>query len=283
MATTDTAPNSKDLIERATRQMDAAIAQIRKTGRVGDLLGEFMAAEADFRIAWQVLAATDRSQAVLPLVRSADCLRISQQWVAAQRRYEEGLALARETGNKELEAKIWFGIEKVQRIGGANQGAAASAGAQALRLAREVKAEQLELDILSELAEVESAGGNLHQAEEILDDVIKRSRELGAKEILQSALFGKSDVLHSKAESLVNQFPNLKHTTKQEWRTCETVATSARSALSDAITMLVESAALAKELGFDFLVSATSQEVDMMTQLEKSFEATYAVKKQAHL
>lgn len=283
MATPDTAQDSKNLVERATRRMDNAIARARKTGTVRDLLPEFMAAEADFRIAWQILAAADRSQAVLPLVRSADCLRISQEWDAAQTRYEKGLTLARETGNKELEAKAWFGIEKIQRIGRVNQGAAAAAGAHALRLSREVKLDKLELDILSELADVESAGGNLVKAQKTFEDVINRSRELGEKEILQSALFGKSQMLHSKAESLVDQFSNLKHTTKQEWLSCDAVAKSARNALSDAATMLVESAALARELGFDFLASAASQELHMIAQLEESFERTYAVKKQAHL
>src|SRR4051812_9721282 len=96
MASPATAENTKDLVERATRRMDAAIAQIRRTGNVRDVVAEFMAAEADFRKAWEILAISDRAQAVLPLVRSADCLRISQQWDAAQARYEEGLALARE-------------------------------------------------------------------------------------------------------------------------------------------------------------------------------------------
>jgi hypothetical protein len=104
-----------------------AIAQIRKTGRIADVIGEFAVAQSELTQAWRILLQKDRAQAVLPLLRSADCVRIMQRWDEAKKRYEEAIPLSRDMHSVDLEAKAWFGIAKVERIGKVNQDAAADA------------------------------------------------------------------------------------------------------------------------------------------------------------
>src|SRR5690242_2080820 len=118
------APNPEEsgkvLIDRATARMDAAIARVRKTGQMADVAGEFATAEVEFRRAAETLRESNPGEALLPMARSADCLRILQQWDAARKRYDEALALADRTHNAEVEAKIWLGIGRIERFGRAD-------------------------------------------------------------------------------------------------------------------------------------------------------------------
>src|SRR5438105_93444 len=211
--------DSPAIVDQATARMNKSIAYVRKTGRHVDVKDNLMLAESEFTSAYRSLSTgVHHPKATLALLRSADCVRIVQRWAEARDRYRTAIELARSAHETEYEAKAWFGVEKVERIGFKDHGAALDAIDHALRLARSApNLESLEGNILVERADLELVSGNPSIALETLDHVIAGAQRTADKDLLQSALYSRSDVKHSMADSLYGTYSALPYKTPKEW------------------------------------------------------------------
>jgi len=277
--------SGEDLVNQADRRMTGAIAYIRKTGNLADVRDDLALAETEFTKAAESLSAGGKNnpRAIFALLRSADCRRIMQLWNEAKERYQEVVRVASSAHEVEFQAKAWIGIEKLERFGLRNQGAASAAIEQAIRLTGPGSGlELLNANAMLERADLESASGDNLAALRTLGAVVETAQRLGDKDLLQPALFSQGGVKQTLAESLYAMYVTLPYKTAMEWKRCEDVEKSIREYLEDAVSDLKNSRKLAEEMGFGFISASIDQELTFFGPLLSSFENTVETKKKAY-
>jgi CHAT domain-containing protein len=277
--------NGEDLVDQADRRMTKAIASIRKNGKLADVKDDLTLADAEFTKAAALLSAGGKHnpRSTFALLRSADCRRIMQRWNEAKDRYQEVVRVAGITHEVEFQAKAWIGLGKLERFGLKNQGAAAAAIEQAIRLTGlGPNYESLHANALLERADLESASGDNLAALRTLGTVVEAAQRLADKDLLQPALFSQGGVKQGLAESLYAIYLTLPLKTPREWKRCEDVERSIRQYLEDAVSDLKNSRKLAEEMGFGFISASIDQELVLYGPLLSSVDKTVETKKKAY-
>ena len=171
-------------IEQAADRLDDDAMRARAAGlraalalAVGDYPGT--AAAAARAVAWAD-AAGQRGAALSARINWARALQFQGDYAAAQSHIEESLVLAREVGNRRVEATTLgqLGILAMQR---GRYGTARDYYRQALDVARAIGHRSLESGMINNLGEIEQQLGNYSAALELLQAGRRLSAEIGQR------------------------------------------------------------------------------------------------------
>ena len=276
----DSVESANLAVKQAESDLREASLYVRKTGKLPDVRGKILGAEAQLRQASRVLAqANHYHEAALAWARASDCLRMVNQWRDALASYRDALDFVQKHSDPEAEAKILLGIEKCERLGLQDHQAALEALRQGLRAAStDPKLVNVRADFLEERAELEWAQGLIEQTLATLEEV---------KAILGSGydderrwpnLLSSAAAHQALAQKLMSQYTELPFTTAMQWRTCEEVAQSAAAQLAQAQSDFDEAAALAKARDYDFIFSSANTQAKAVGLLAQSLKTIVRLK-----
>ena len=171
-------------IERAADQLDDDAMRARAAGMRASLalvIGDYpgTAAAAARAVAWAD-AAGQRGAALSARINWARALQFQGDYVAAQMHIEESLVLAREVGNRRVEATT-LGQHGILATQGGRYGTARDYYRQALDVARAIGHRSLESGMINNLGEIEQQLGNYDAALELFQAGRRLSAEIGQR------------------------------------------------------------------------------------------------------
>lgn len=271
-------------VGRASARIDAAISQVRRTGNLAEVGAELDSARQELETAHGELLKSQRAdEAALAILRAGDCLRISNRMTEAIVRYQQALQDLRQSGNQELRAKAWLGIERAQRLGLHNhQGATEAIREGLLAIGQNKDLWGIRVDLLGERGELELADGEVGKALLTIGDAISEAEQHGDQERLWVNLYSRSSIHHTLSDGKRQGYLNLPYDSPKAWEACEKLANEIRNHLSQAVSDTERASRISKELGHDAFAQAVASEIRPLQELRQAFEVVVATKRTAY-
>jgi CHAT domain-containing protein len=268
------ADSLSEQVARANAKIDAAISQVRRTGNLAEVLADFDSARQDLETAHDQLLRLQRGdEASFAILRAGDCLRISNRTAEAVVRYQQALEELSQSGNQELKAKAWLGMERAQRLGMHNhQGATEAIREGLLATAQNKDLWQIRVDLLGERAELELADGELEKALLTIGDAISDSEQHGDKERLWGNLYSRSGIHHNLSEGMRQTYVNLPFNSPKAWEACEKLEDEIRNHIDQGASDLERATQISRELGHEAFAQMIAREIPEYQKLRKAFE-----------